>query len=155
MRYFLLDKVTEHVPGQSAAGIKNVTLTDQVLHDHFPDFPVFPGTLVIEAMAQLGGFLLEMGNPNPFERAVLAQIDKAKFHAPAGPGDQLKLRVQVQQRLDAAAQIEAEAWVEARSVARARLTFMLRHIESEPLREQRERLYALWTRGLRAPGELA
>jgi 3-hydroxyacyl-[acyl-carrier-protein] dehydratase len=153
VRYFLVDRVTEHVPGQSAAGIKNVTLTDEILHDHFPDFPVFPGTLVIEALAQLGGFLLEMGNPDPSERAVLGQIEKAKFHAPAGPGDQLKLRVQLAQRLEAAAQVEAEAWVEERCIARARLTFMLRHIESEPLREQRRRLYALWTRGLRTAAE--
>lgn len=148
MRYFLLDKVTTYVAGQSAVGIKNVTLTDEILHDHFPDFPVFPGALIIEAMAQLAGFVLEIDNPKSTERAVLAQIEKAKFHTPASPGDQLELRVTVAQRLDGAAQIEAEALVGERRVARARLTFVLRHIESARVHEQRRWLYALWTRGI-------
>jgi 3-hydroxyacyl-[acyl-carrier-protein] dehydratase len=148
MRFFLLDRVTSHVPGVSATGIKNVTLSDQVLHDHFPDYPVFPGTLVVEALAQLAGFLIEGGDPDAAERAVLAQIEKAKFHSPAGPGDQLLLRAQVAQRLEAAAQVEAEASVGERCVARARLTFLLRRVESERLREQRRQLYAVWTRGL-------
>ena len=51
MRYFLLDRVTDVVPGESARGIKNVTLTDDVLHDHFPDFPILPGALLVEAFA--------------------------------------------------------------------------------------------------------
>src|SRR6478735_1714109 len=81
MRYFLLDQITSFVPNESATGIKNVSLTDQVLHDHFPDYPILPGALIVEAMAQLSGFLLESGDPAAPERAILAQIEKAKFHA--------------------------------------------------------------------------
>ena len=150
MRYFLLDKIVAHEPGKSASGIKNVTLSDEILHDHFPDFPVLPGALLIEAMAQLAGFVLEAGKPAPVLRAVLAQIEKAKFHAPAGPGDQIVLRVTLAQELAAAAQVEAEAYVADRCIARARLTFMLRRIESARVDAQRERLYALWTRDLQA-----
>ncbi|MGC4095256.1 MAG: 3-hydroxyacyl-ACP dehydratase FabZ family protein [Polyangiaceae bacterium] len=152
MRYFLLDRVTAYEAGQSARGIKNVTLSDEVLHDHFPDYPVLPGALVIESMAQLTGFMLEIEKPAPVLRAVLAQIEKAKFHSPAGPGDQIELTVRLSQQLEAAALVEAEAHVAERCIARARLTFMLRRIESPRVHAQREQLYALWTRDLRGAG---
>ena len=52
MRYYLIDKVTALTPGRSATGLKCVTLTDEVLHDHFPDHPMLPGALIVEAAAQ-------------------------------------------------------------------------------------------------------
>jgi 3-hydroxyacyl-[acyl-carrier-protein] dehydratase len=148
VRYFLLDKITAFEANTFASGVKNVSLTDEVLHDHFPDYPIFPGALLVEAMAQLAGFLLESGRPDAPERAILAQIEKAKFHAPAGPGDQILLNVTLAQRLEAAAQVEAEAHVGARCIGRARLTFMLRRVESVRVSEQRAMLYRIWTREL-------
>ena len=152
MRYFLLDKITAFEPNVFATGVKNVSLSDEVLHDHFPDHPIFPGALLVEAMAQLAGFLLESGRADAPERAILAQIEKAKFHAPAGPGDQIRLKATLAQRLEAAAQVEAEAHVGERCIARARLTFMLRHVESTRVTEQRAMLYRIWTRDLEIPG---
>jgi len=152
VRYFLVDKITSFVPNESATGVKNVSLTDEVLHDHFPDYPILPGALIVEAMAQLAGFLLESGRADAPERAILAQIEKAKFHAPAEPGDQILLKVTLAQRLDAAAQVEAEAHVGERCIARARLTFMLRAIDSARVTEQRAMLYRIWTRELRGGG---
>src|SRR5262245_13463397 len=96
MRYFLIDKVTELAVGERARGVKNVTLTDEVLHDHFPDYPVMPGALILEAGAQLAGFLLEtsLNRPNePPRRALLVQVELAKFHSFAGPGDQIDIAV--------------------------------------------------------------
>src|SRR5438067_691906 len=96
MRYFLIDKVTELVLGTHARGVKNITLTDEVLHDHFPDHPIMPGALILEAAAQLAGFLLEVSfnqAGEPPRRALLVQIELAKFHDTAGPGDQLDLLV--------------------------------------------------------------
>lgn len=154
MRYFLLDRVIEVVPGESARGIKCVTLTDEVVHDHFPDFPILPGALLVEAMAQLGGFLIEVtrnADDAPLVRALLVQIKSAKFSKPAEPGDQIELRVRLGSALDAAAQIEAEAWVGTARIARAELTFMLKTIDSERVHEQRRYLYRLWTRGLATP----
>ena len=153
MRYFLLDRITSFVPGQSATGIKNVTLTDEVLHDHFPDHPILPGALLLEAMAQLSGFLLESGKADAPLRAILAQVEKAKFHSPAGPGDQIKLKVTLAQQLDAAAQVEAEAHVDERCLGRARLTFVLRSVDSARVNEQRAMLYKIWTRGLNGETE--
>jgi 3-hydroxyacyl-[acyl-carrier-protein] dehydratase len=152
VRYFLLDKITAFEPNNFATGVKNVSLADEVLHDHFPDHPIFPGALLVEAMAQLAGFLLEAGRADAPERAILAQIEKAKFHAPAGPGDQILLKVTLGQRLEAAAQVEAEAHVGERCIARARLTFMLRHVESARVTEQRAMLYQIWTRELGSAG---
>ena len=152
MRYFLLDKITAFEPNAFASGVKNVSLSDEVLHDHFPDHPIFPGALLVEAMAQLAGFLLESGRADAPERAILVQIEKAKFHAPAGPGDQILLKVTLAQRLEAAAQVEAEAHVGERCIARARLTFMLRNVQSARVSEQRAMLYRIWTRELGQAG---
>src|SRR3954466_13996710 len=114
MRYFLIDKVTELTVGQSARGLKNVPLSDEVLHDHFPDHPIMPGALILEAAAQLAGFLLEMTVNTadaPPRRALLVQVDLAKFHDFAGPGDQLDLAVTLEAQREGAAQVHAEARV--------------------------------------------
>ena len=74
--------------------MKCATLTDEILHDHFPDFPMLPGALIVEAAAQLAGFLLEMtfnAAGSRVVRALLAQIQRAKFHEPVGPGDRIEI----------------------------------------------------------------
>jgi 3-hydroxyacyl-[acyl-carrier-protein] dehydratase len=152
VRYFLVDKVTAYRPGESASGLKCVTLSDEILHDHFPDYPILPGVLIVEALAQLAGFVLEIESDRPKERAILAQIERAKFHAPVGPGDQLRLEVRVEQRLEAAARVQGEARLGERVVARAELTFMLKTIDSERVHEQRRALYRLWLRELSGDG---
>ena len=148
MRYFLLDRVTEFVAGESAAGIKNVTLSNEVLHDHFPDLPVFPGALVVEAMAQLGGFLLEMSRNRTdyIRRALLIQIDQAKFHKPAEPGDQIRLFATIGEQMEDAAKINARAELDGEKMAVARLTFLMKEIDSNKIHQQRRYVYRLWTR---------
>ncbi len=157
MRYFLLDKVTELKVGKSARGVKCVTLTDEVLHDHFPDHPIFPGALVVEAVAQLGGFLIEVSvnqEGEPVRRAVLVQIRDAKFSRPAEPGDRMDIRVRLGASLATAAQIDGEVYVEDARIARMSLTFMTREVDSARVNEQRTSLYRLWTRGLSPPPRL-
>lgn len=153
MRYFLIDKVTELVPGERARGVKNVSLSDEVLHDHFPDYPVMPGALILEAAAQLAGFLLEMtvNRPGELRRALLVQVELAKFHDTAGPGDQLELLVKISSLRDGAGQVTAEAGVGPKRIARAGLTFVLKAIDSERVHRQRRYLYQLWTRDLKPP----
>ena len=154
MRYFLIDKVTELTPGERAAGIKNVTLSDEILHDHFPDYPIMPGALIVEAIAQLAGFLLEVSfqpTEGPVLRAMLVQIQKAKFHRVAGPGDQLQIDAAITSRLEGFVQVRGRVTVAGQRTARADLTFSLRPVESERLNAQRRNLYALWTRDLPNP----
>jgi 3-hydroxyacyl-[acyl-carrier-protein] dehydratase len=151
MRYVLLDRITFAEPGRAARGLKAVTLTDDVLHDHFPDYPIYPGALLVEAAAQLAGFLLEITENKPDEvpkRALLVQIDRAKFYTPARPGDSVELFAEIGQSLDAAAKLTVGADVRGEKCMRGALTFMLRHVESEALHAQRRYLYALWTRDL-------
>ena len=154
MRYYLLDKVTELVPGERSRGVKCVTLSDEILHDHFPDYPMLPGALVVEAAAQLAGFLLEMsfnGAGRPLVRALLVQIQRAKFYDPIGPGDTLVIDVHIGSTRESAAEITFEGSVAGKVAARGTLTFVMRSIDSPRLHEQRRYVYALWTRDFSPP----
>ena len=154
MRYFLIDRVTEIVVGERIRGVKAVSLTDEILHDHFPDHPVLPGMLVLEGAAQLAGFLLELSfdtGEDPVRRALLVMVESAKFHDTAGPGDLLEFEAVLDSKLPEAAKVKVEVSCEGRRVARARLTFVMKEILSEAVHEQRRGLYRLWTRTLESP----
>jgi 3-hydroxyacyl-[acyl-carrier-protein] dehydratase len=151
MRFFLVDRVLEIRPGEFARGVKNVALGEDFLHDHFPDNPLLPGTLLVEALAQLGGFLVECtinAGDAEVRRAVLAQIERAKFYEPIGPGDQVELRCDLVSALEGAARVSAEARVGGARAAVATLTFVARRVDSEKVHQQRRDVYAIWTRGL-------
>ena len=88
MRWFWIDRVTHLEKGKTARAVKNVTLAEEHLHDHFPGYPVMPGSLLIEGMAQTGGILA--GSTVDFKRnIILAKVSKATFHRLVHPGDQL------------------------------------------------------------------
>ena len=154
MRYYLIDKVTELTVGERARGVKCTTLSDEVLHDHFPDFPMLPGALIVEAAAQLAGFLLEMTFNRPAEpvvRALLVQIQRVKFYEPVGPGERLEIVAAVESMRESSAQVTFDATVEGKAAARGTLTFVLRTIASARVHEQRRYVYALWTREFDPP----
>ena len=151
MRFFLVDRVDELKPGEMIRGVKNVTLSEDFLQDHFPGEPLFPGTLMIEALAQLGGCLVEATcntSETDVRRAILAQVDRAKFHEAVRPGDQLTIVCRLVSMLDGAAQVRGEARVGGRAVARATLLFALRAVASERVHRQRREIYEIWTRHL-------
>lgn len=88
MRWFWIDRYTEFESGRSATAIKNVSLSEDHLHDHFPGAPVMPNSLIIEGLAQTGGLLVaEHGQYE--QRVVLAKVAQARFHFAATPGDTL------------------------------------------------------------------
>lgn len=88
MRWSWLDRYTEFIRGERAVAIKNVALSEEPLSDYLPGFPVLPNSLIVEGMAWAGGMLT--GDMRGFqERVVLAKVNKAVFHRPAVPGDQL------------------------------------------------------------------
>ncbi len=95
MRWIWIDKFVEFKSGESAVSIKNVTLAEEHLHDHFPGFPIMPECLMIEAMAQTAGILV--GEAKNFqEKVILAKIKKAVFHDYVRPGDTLRLLAKIE-----------------------------------------------------------
>ena len=94
VRWIWIDKFVEFNSGQNAAAIKNVTLAEEHLHDHFPGFPVMPECLMIEAMAQTAGILV--GEAQQFqEKVILAKIKKAVFFDFVKPGDTIRLETKI------------------------------------------------------------
>lgn len=157
MRFFLIDRVLALIRGESLVAIKHVSMNDEVFRDHFPEHPIFPGVLIIEAMAQAAGLLIEYStNPDQapdedLRRAVLSQIDKAKFQQMVRPGDTLTLTITLQSVLGNAARVSAEARVAGQVVSGATLTFVLMEGAAQALHRQRQQLYRIWTAGLDLP----
>ncbi len=91
--FLLVDRVEDVVPGESAVGIKNVTINEPFFQGHFPDRPVMPGVLIVEAMAQTAAVLVvhTLGEEAEGKLVYFMTIDNARFRQPVEPGDQLHL----------------------------------------------------------------
>jgi 3-hydroxyacyl-[acyl-carrier-protein] dehydratase len=88
VRWFWVDRFIDFKPGRSARAVKNVSLAEEHLHDHFPGYPVHPQSLMIEGMAQTSGVLV--GQATDFrEKVILAKIGRARFHRLVRPGDRI------------------------------------------------------------------
>ena len=95
MRWIWIDKFVEFHSGESAVAVKNVTLAEEHLHDHFPGFPVMPECLMIEALARTSGILV--GEANRFEeKVILAKVKKCVFFDYVKPGDTIKLNTKIE-----------------------------------------------------------
>ena len=91
----LIDRVTDMVVGESVKGYKNITANEEVFNGHFPGEPIFPGVLILEAMAQLSGVLaFETKGPRPADGVnyLFGGVDKARFRRPVVPGDRLEMQ---------------------------------------------------------------
>lgn len=93
--FLLVDKVIEIEEGVRAVGLKNVTINEEFFNGHFPDYPVMPGVLIVEALAQVGGVAMLSKEENKGKLALFAGIDKCRFKKQVKPGDQLKLEVEI------------------------------------------------------------
>ncbi|MFO0973015.1 MAG: 3-hydroxyacyl-ACP dehydratase FabZ family protein [Phycisphaerae bacterium] len=102
MRWIWIDKFVEFESGKRAVAVKNVSLAEEHLHDHFPGYPVMPASLMVEGMAQTAGILV--GEARGFaEKVILAKIRKARFEIEVRPGDQLTYHAEIERIDDAAA----------------------------------------------------
>jgi beta-hydroxyacyl-ACP dehydratase FabZ len=118
--FLLIDRIVEMEPGKRIVGIKNVTMNEPFFVGHFPNFPVMPGVLIIEAMAQTGGVLALQNHTVDSNKLVLfAAIEDAKFRRPVRPGDQLRLELEVLQRHTTFARMKGKALVDGKLVAQA------------------------------------
>ena len=128
MRWFWIDRFEEFESGSYAKAIKNVSLAEEHLHDHYPGFAVMPGSLMLEGMAQTGGILL--GEKNNFEHIViLAKVPKLTFHSWVVPGDTLTYTAHLRDARDEGGTTDVTAHVGDRLVAEAEIMFF--HVDQK------------------------
>lgn len=113
--FLLVDRVLDFVPNESLVAIKNVTINEPFFQGHFPHYPVMPGVMVIEAMAQACAILSfkTLGKlPSDGGVYLFVGIDKARFKRQVGPGDQLRLSVRLTRKMQGIWRFEASATVD-------------------------------------------
>ncbi|HWR17410.1 MAG TPA: 3-hydroxyacyl-ACP dehydratase FabZ [Terriglobales bacterium] len=124
--FLLIDRVVEIQPKQRIVAIKNVTINEPFFQGHFPGFPIMPGVLMVEAMAQAGGALLLTEVPDRDNMLmVFAGIEKARFRKPVTPGDQLRIVVEVLAWRTIAVRMEGKVYVGDKLAAEAVITCRL------------------------------
>ena len=122
--FLLVDKIIERKENR-IVGVKNVTGNEHFFQGHFPEHPVMPGVLIIEAMAQTAGALVLSQPGHKGEMAYFMGIDKAKFRKPVVPGDQLILEIDVLRMKTRICQVKGIAKVDGAVVAEAELLFSI------------------------------
>ncbi|MDH3739635.1 MAG: 3-hydroxyacyl-ACP dehydratase FabZ [Alphaproteobacteria bacterium] len=125
--FLMIDRVVEIVQQQSAVGIKNVTIDEPFFAGHFPSRPIFPGVLIIEAMAQTAGVLVveSLGEASRGKLVYFMTIDNARFRKPVVPGDQIRLEVRVLRSRGPVWKFNGEAKVDGQTVAEATYSAMI------------------------------
>jgi beta-hydroxyacyl-ACP dehydratase FabZ len=128
----LVDRILELEP-ERIVGIKNVTVNEPFFQGHFPEFPVMPGVLIVEAMAQVAGVLVLKEIPDRANKLVfLAGVDNAKFRRPVLPGDQLRIEMKVVKKKASVAKMLGTATVDGAVVAEVEVLCKLADREQKP-----------------------
>jgi 3-hydroxyacyl-[acyl-carrier-protein] dehydratase len=123
--FLLVDRI-EELETERVVGIKSVTVNEPFFAGHFPDYPVMPGVLIIEAMAQVAGVLVLSGIPDRKSKLVLlAGVDGAKFRKPVRPGDQLRMEMKILRSRASMAKVSGIATVDGAIVAEAEMLCVL------------------------------
>lgn len=152
MRFHLVDRIDEICYGRYIAGVKCITLADDVFNEHFPGYPIFPGSLIQEGLAQLAGSFFEiMMNKKglPVKHSVLSIVNKMKFRKPAGPGDKLIYRAEITVMRDDYGVAAVKAVLDGDTIADGELTFSFIGIENPKVYESRKEIYDICMRNTR------
>jgi beta-hydroxyacyl-ACP dehydratase FabZ len=125
--FLLVDKVIEFKKGEQITALKNVSANEEFFQGHFPNYPIMPGVLIIEALAQTSAlyYLLEAGVEDNSKSVLFMAIDGGKFRKPVVPGDTLHLKVNPIQMRGKICKMRGEAYVDGILVCEANLTAML------------------------------
>ncbi len=119
--FLLVDRVLE-LEEETVVALKNVTINEPFFQGHFPEQPIMPGVLIMEALAQAGGILAYAKLPHLIGRPVYFMgMDKVRFRRPVRPGDQLILKLKIIRQRGAVFRMQGEAFVDERMVAEAEL----------------------------------
>jgi 3-hydroxyacyl-[acyl-carrier-protein] dehydratase len=124
--FLLIDRVVELKRMERIVAIKNVTINEPFFQGHFPTYPIMPGVLMVEAMAQAGGVLLLTEVPDRHDKLmVFTGIDQAKFRAPVVPGDQVRIVVDVVKFSRRGATMRGNAFIDGKLVCEAEIRCQL------------------------------
>jgi 3-hydroxyacyl-[acyl-carrier-protein] dehydratase len=125
--FLFVDRLTEIIPGESAVGIKNVTVNEPFFVGHFPAEPIMPGVLIVEALAQTAGALVaySMGGEDAHRKVYFMSVEDARFRKPVRPGDTIRLHVEKKQARGAVWKFGGAAKVDGVIVAEAIFTAMI------------------------------
>lgn len=123
--FLMIDKVEEYIPGESCIAYKNVCINEPHFRGHFPNNPIMPGVLIVEALAQTGAVAILSKEENKGKNALFAGIDKLKFKQQVIPGDTLKLEVKIIKQKANIGVGEAVATVNGKVAAKGELTFAI------------------------------
>jgi beta-hydroxyacyl-ACP dehydratase FabZ len=130
--FLLVDRIVE-MDAERVVGIKNVTHNEPFFQGHFPDFPVMPGVLIVEAMAQAAGVLVLSSIPDRDSKLVLlVAIESARFRKPVVPGDTLRMEMSVIKRKASVAKFAGRATVDGKVVAEVEVMCKLADKEEKP-----------------------
>ncbi|MDP9268283.1 MAG: 3-hydroxyacyl-ACP dehydratase FabZ [Acidobacteriota bacterium] len=123
--FLLIDRVIEMTPRERIVALKNVTVNEPYFQGHFPGFPIMPGVLIVEAIAQAGGALLLTALADRDKLMLFTGIERAKFRKPVVPGDQLRIEVEVLAWRTTAAKMQGKAFVGEKLACEAVITCQL------------------------------
>lgn len=124
--FLLVDKIVEIEEGQKVVGIKNVSANEEFFNGHFPDYPVMPGVLIVEALAQVGAVAMLKKEENREKIGFLAGLDNCRFKRQVRPGDQLRLEVEIIRVKGPIGRGKGIATVDGELACEAEITFALK-----------------------------
>lgn len=122
MRWLMVDRFTELIRGKHARAVRSVTLGEEHIHDHFPGYPTWPRSLIIEGLAQTGGVLVGLSTGFK-EMVVLAKVERVTFYDLVLPGERMTFDVDLEEIREEGARIRGEVTVDGRKIAEGSIMF--------------------------------